>query len=81
MVEQQSLAHCLQNMWLKATALGLGFQLVSATAQMDANPEFCELLGINPDEWAFYGCAIGYPDEELTSSVRPPVDEVTRWIE
>ncbi|MGD0953085.1 MAG: hypothetical protein ABR985_11955 [Methanotrichaceae archaeon] len=24
-VEQQSLAHCLQNMWLKATALGLGF--------------------------------------------------------
>jgi len=32
--EQQSLAHCLENMWLKATALGLGFQLVSVTAQM-----------------------------------------------
>jgi len=47
MVEQQSLAHCLENMWLKATALGLGFQLVSATAQMDDNPEFCALLGIN----------------------------------
>ncbi len=28
-VEQQFLAHCLENMWLKATALGLGFQLVS----------------------------------------------------
>ncbi len=81
MVEQQSLAHCLENMWLKATALGLGFQLVSATAQMDANHEFCELLGINPDEWAFDGCAIGYPGEELTSSVRPQVEEVTRWIE
>ena len=25
-VELQSLAHCMENMWLKATALGLGFQ-------------------------------------------------------
>ncbi len=81
MVEQQSLAHCLQNMWLKATALGLGFQLVSATAQMDDNPQFCTLLGINPGEWALNGFAIGYPSEELASSVRPPVEEVTRWIE
>jgi nitroreductase len=80
-VEQQSLAHCLQNMWLKATALGLGFQLVSATAQMDDNPEFCALLGINPGEWALNGCAIGYPDEELPFSVRPQVEKVTRWIE
>ncbi len=80
-VEQQSLAHCLENMWLKATALGLGFQLVSATAQMDDNPEFCALLGINPGEWALNGCAIGYPAEELTPSIRPPVEEVTCWLE
>lgn len=32
-VEQQSLAHCLENMWLKANALDLGFQLVSSTAK------------------------------------------------
>src|SRR5665647_302111 len=32
-VEQQSLAHCLENMWLKATSLDLGFQLVSSTAK------------------------------------------------
>lgn len=80
-VEQQSLAHCMENMWLKATALGLGFQLVSATAQLDDNPKFCALLGINQEEWAFNGCAIGYPAEELTSSIRPPVEEVTRWLE
>jgi nitroreductase len=80
-VEQQSLAHCLENMWLKATALGLGFQLVSATAQMDDNPEFSALLGINPGEWTLNGCAIGYSAEELTSSVRPPVEEVTSWLE
>lgn len=80
-VEQQSIAHCLQNMWLKATALDLGFQLVSVTAQMENNPEFCELLGINLDEWALNGCAIGYPAEELTTSVRPPVENVTQWLE
>jgi hypothetical protein len=58
-------------MWLKATALDLGFQLVSATAQMANNPSFCEMLGINPDEWALNGCAIGYSAEKLSSSIRP----------
>jgi nitroreductase len=80
-VEQQSLAHCLENMWLKATALDLGFQLVSATAQMSDNPEFCALVGINPGEWALNGCAIGYPAEELPHSIRPPVEGVTCWME
>lgn len=80
-VEQQSLAHCLENMWLKATAIGLGFQLVSATSQMDNNPEFCSMLGIGTGEWALMGCAIGYPAEELSPSVRPPVDRVTSWLE
>jgi nitroreductase len=80
-VEQQSLAHCLENMWLKATALELGFQIVSATAQMSVNPEFCNLLGILPGEWELMGCAIGYPADELGPSIRPPVDDVTRWLE
>lgn len=80
-VEQQALAHCLENMWLKATALGLGFQLVSITAQMADNPAFCTLLGISPGEWALIGCALGYPVKELSPSIRPPVDEVTRWLE
>ena len=40
-VELQSLAHCLENMWLKATALELGFQIVSITSEMAQNPEFC----------------------------------------
>lgn len=65
-VEQQVLAHCLENIWLKATALGLGFQLVSITAQMADNPAFCTLLGISPGEWALIGCAVGYPVKELS---------------
>ncbi len=80
-VEQQSLAHCLENMWLKATALELGFQLVSITSQMSGNAEFCRLLGIPVGEWELMGCAVGYPADELSPSIRPPVEDVTRWLE
>jgi nitroreductase len=80
-VELQSLAHCMENMWLKATALGLGFQLVSITSEMSKNPEFCRILGINAGQWELMGCAIGYPHDELSPSIRPPVDDVTRWLE
>ena len=80
-VEQQSLAHCLENMWLKATSLNLGFQLVSVTGQMGPDPEFCRLLGIQPDVFELNGCAVGYYQEQLPPSIRPPAELVTRWME
>jgi nitroreductase len=80
-VELQSLAHCLENMWLKATALGLGFQLVSVTSQMSSQPGFCKILGIPADEWELMGCAVGYPTDELSPSIRPPVEDVTTWLD
>ncbi len=80
-VELQSLAHCMENMWLKATALGLGFQIVSVTSSMSQNTEFCTLLGIPVGEWELMGCAIGYPQEHLSPSIRPPVEDVTHWLE
>jgi nitroreductase len=79
-VEAQSLAHCLENMWLKATALGLGFQLVSITSRMSDNPSFCTMLGITPGEWELMGCAAGYAADELSPSIRPPVEDVTVWL-
>ncbi len=79
-VEHLSLAHCMENMWLKATALGLGFQLVSITSQMSSDPAFCSILGLPPGEWELMGCAIGYSEDELSPSTRPPVDDVTRWL-
>lgn len=79
-VELQSLAHCMENMWLKATALGLGFQLVSVTSEMADDPEFCRVLGIRPGEWALMGCAAGYALEELSPAIRPPVADVTVWV-
>jgi len=80
-VEQQSLAHCLENMWLTATALELGFQLVSITSQMSGSKEFCTILGIPVGEWELMGCAVGYPKEELSPAIRPAVDDVTTWLE
>ena len=79
-VELQSLAHCLENMWLKATALGLGFQLVSVTSQMSSDPVFCAIIGLPPGEWELMGCAVGYPADELSPSIRPPVEDVTVWL-
>jgi nitroreductase len=79
--EQQSLAHCLENMWLKATALGLGFQLVSVTAEMGQDREFCSVLGIPHGEFGTNGCAIGYPMERLPPAERPDAREVTKWID
>ena len=80
-VELQSLAHCMENMWLKATALDLGFHLVPVTSQMSKSPAFCKILGIPAGEWELMGCAIGYPQDELSPSIRPPVEDVTRWLE
>jgi nitroreductase len=78
-VEQQSLAHCLQNMWLKAVSLGLGFHLVSATAPMAGDRDFCERLGIPFGEFELNGCAVGYPAKYVAPATRPDVEDVTTW--
>lgn len=78
---QLSLAHCLENMWLKATALGLGFHLVTVTAQMADDAAFCAILGLPTGEWDLAGCAIGHPADELSPAIRPPVEDVTRWLD
>jgi nitroreductase len=75
-----ALAHCLQNMWLKATALGLGFQLLTLTEEMTDSREFSELIGIPFGEYVLDGCLVGYPDAPPVPSKRPPLDEMTRWI-
>jgi nitroreductase len=68
-------------MWLKATSLNFGFHLVSATAQMGEDKDFCEILGINPGEFGLNGCAVGYPKEIPPKALRPAVKEVTKWID
>jgi nitroreductase len=79
-VAQLSLAHCLENMWLKATALGLGFRLVSLISEVSKDPEFCSLIGVKPGEYALNGCVIGYIKAVPPKVERPALGEVTTWL-
>ena len=77
----QSLAHALENMWLVATALGLGMHLVSLTATMSDDAAFCDLLGLPAGEYALNGCAIGVPAETPAARPAPDAAAVTRWLD
>lgn len=78
---EKSLSHCMQNMWLKATALGLGFHLLTITGAMAEDQEFCDLLSIPYGQYALDGCGIGYPSSTPASMEHPQVADVTRWID
>ncbi len=77
----QSLAHALENMWLMATALGLGMHLVSVTTMMGDDPAFCEVLGLPPGEHALNGCAIGVPAQPPEARATPDAGSVTTWLD
>ena len=79
--EHESLAHVLENMWLKATALNLGFQLISLTSQMAEDDELMKLLGLPIKKFALNGCALGYPAITPSATPRPDSLKATRWME
>lgn len=81
-IASQSISYCLHNMWLKATSLRIGFQLVSATMQMDSDHEFCKLLGLPFREYALDGCALGYPSDNYQPPhvEYPNYDKSVAWI-
>ncbi|HVP89587.1 MAG TPA: nitroreductase family protein [Terriglobales bacterium] len=76
----QSLAHALENMWLKATALGLAFQLISATETMAEDEAFVRLLGLPIGDFVLDGCAVGWPAADPPPARRPEMSAVTRWL-
>jgi nitroreductase len=76
----QSLAHTLENMWLKATALGLAFQLVSVTESMAEDKAFVRLLGLPFGDYVLDGCVVGYPAAEPPAAKRLEMSAVARWL-
>ena len=76
--ERQSLAHTVQNMWLKATALGLDFNLISPLESMVDNEEFCSLFGLPAGRYGFHGCILGYRAAETLSS--RPIRAEVHWL-
>jgi len=81
MAAAQSLAHALENMWLMATALGLGMHLVSVTTTMADDATFCGILGLPVGEYALNGCAIGLPAQTPDARPVPDVEGVTTWLD
>jgi len=78
-VEKQSIAHVMQNMWLSATAHGLGFQLISATSMMTEHKEFMQLLGLKPGDYAIDGCVIGVPKTEPEPREERKLEDFVTW--
>jgi len=76
----QSLAHALENMWLKATALGLAFQLISVTESMAEDQEFVRLLGLPFGEFVLDGCAVGYPAADPPPARRLEMKAAAKWL-
>jgi len=81
-VAPQSLSYCLQNMWLKATSLGIGMRLVSVTMQMENDPDFCDLLNIPRGKYTLDGCALGYPSDnyQLLPVEYPTLSQSVYWL-
>ena len=76
--ERQSLAHTIQNMWLKATALNLDFNLISPLESMVDNQEFCALFGLPAGRYGFHGCVVGFRAAEKL--VSKPISAQVHWL-
>lgn len=79
-MEKQTIAHSMQNMWLSATAHGLGFQLVSITGIMSRNKEFMQLLGLKPGDYELDGCIIGMPGMAPEPCNERQLEKFVTWI-
>ncbi len=69
-------------MRLKATALDLGFHLVSATAEVAKVRDFCDLVGLPFGKFEINGCAVGYSLKKLPPAQRQDVERLrSGWID
>ena len=66
-VAKQSIAHALQNMWIYATSLLLGFQMLSAIGTLGKNKEIFDLLGLEFAKYELDGCLVGIPADANTN--------------
>jgi len=80
-IEQKSLSHVMQNMWLKTTALGLGLELISAIGRFSDNKEFCEIIGLPIGEYGFDACSIGFPATVVSRKGRDIPHRSIKWID
>ncbi len=80
-VEKQSMAHAFENMWITATEMGLGFQLISVTNTLSNNEDFLRLLNLRKGKYTLDGCAIGYSKGNAKKIKEFDVKKFITWIE
>lgn len=83
-IAPESLSFSLENMWLKATSLKIGFQLLSVISgqKLGNDKEFCDLLGITCGEYYLDGFAMGYPAANFKPAPvkYPEFESSVRWL-
>jgi nitroreductase len=78
--QKQSIAHAMQNMWLTATSLGLGFQLIFMASVLSKDQQFLKLLGLRKGDYLLDGCVIGYPSEHSDIRKEFKTEEFVTWM-
>ena len=78
-MERQSLAHVLENMWLKVSAMDLGMHLFSIIESLSNHEEFSKLLKLNHGEYTYTGCVVGYPLHKAEKKEELQVDKSITW--
>ncbi|CAK8725343.1 Nitroreductase [Candidatus Electrothrix laxa] len=76
----QTLAHVMENMWLTATAHGVGLQILSVTNGLARNKDFTQLLNLPPGQWALNGCVVGMPKHPPKSERERDTEHFIRWV-
>lgn len=76
--EKQDLAHALENMWLKATALNMGMVIISLFEGLTDDQVFCDMLGLPVGKYGFHACVLGYPKNKIPKAKR--VTSQTHWL-
>jgi nitroreductase len=65
-----SLGCALENMWLTASSLGIGFHVVSSLGTVEVEAEIKEILHIPASLKIAFACRLGYPESAQPSGVR-----------
>lgn len=76
--EKQDLAHALENMWLKASAMNMGMVILSLFEGLTDDQTFCDMLGLPVGKYGFHACILGYPNNEAPAANR--VTSQTHWL-
>lgn len=77
--ERQSLAHLMQNMWIKATSMNMAFNVISVTESMVNNKEFCDIFGLPVGMYGFHACVLGWDKNPAQPNTHHCSSEIT-WM-